>query len=126
MDLKRFLRPLGPAIEVSRRVRLREAIAVGDAGSAGARELVATAAWVEGISVIIPERGTPDLLARALEHLQPAVARLSEPWEIIVVVNGAPLDLYRHLRRRWPAVRWDHQAAPLGFSAAIARGLQLA
>ena len=126
MEFKRFLRGLGPAIEVSRRLRLRAAVAVGDVGLVGARESVSTAVWADGISVVIPERSSPDLLARALEHLQPAVATLTEPWEIIVVVNGAPLSLYRHLRRRWPQVRWDHHAAPLGFSTAVARGLDLA
>ena len=32
------------------------------------------ATWRSGVSVLIPERGTPHLLARALRHLQVALA----------------------------------------------------
>src|SRR5438045_3209746 len=42
-----------------------------------------------GVSVIIPERGTPDLLAETLDALSAALAEIDEPQQVIVVVNGA-------------------------------------
>jgi GT2 family glycosyltransferase len=76
--------------------------------------------------VVIPECGTPELLNRALDHLRAAVADLLEPWEIIVVVNGAPAANYRELRDGFPEVRWQFHPAPVGFSGAIALGLTVA
>jgi GT2 family glycosyltransferase len=61
-----------------------------------------------------------------LDHLQPALASLVEPWEIIVVVNGAPAADYRKLRDGNQKVRWQFHPAPAGFSGAIALGLTVA
>jgi GT2 family glycosyltransferase len=59
-----------------------------------------------------------------LDHLQAALARLLEPWEIIVVVNGAPAADYWKLRDGHPEVRWQlHRGPPLGYTGAIAAGL---
>ncbi len=73
--------------------------------------------------MVIPERGTPDLLERALDHLGPALAGIAEPSEIIVIVNGAPPELYADLRARFPDVRWRFHKMPLGFNGALACGL---
>src|ERR1035438_3824165 len=63
-----------------------------------------------GVSVIIPERATPDLLERSLENALVACALIDEPSEIIVSVNGAPLDNYAAHQLRFPAVRWLHRS----------------
>ena len=76
-----------------------------------------------GISVVIPERGTPELLAPALASVERALARCAEPSEVIVVVNGADPAAYADLKARHPATEWLHFGHPLGFSAAVARGV---
>ena len=76
-----------------------------------------------GISVVIPERGTPELLAPALASVERALARCAEPSEVIVVVNGADPAAYADLKARHLATEWLHFGHPLGFSAAVARGV---
>src|SRR5262245_35574179 len=85
-----------------------------------------SADWTAGVSVVIPERATPDLLARALACLMAALDRTPEPSEIIVVVNGAPMEDYVHLVCEYPCVRWEHSEEPLGFTGAISRGIAIA
>jgi len=82
--------------------------------------------WTGGVSVIIPERATPNLLARALTCLMAALDRMHESSEIIVVVNGAPMEDYVHLAGEYPCVRWEHSEEPLGFTGAISRGIAAA
>jgi GT2 family glycosyltransferase len=90
-----------------------------------------SADWTDGVSVVIPERATPDLLARALRCLTLAldrmrllaVVRTPEPSEIIVVVNGATMEDYVDLVAEYPRVRWEHSEEPLGFTGAILRGI---
>ncbi|MEO7251463.1 MAG: glycosyltransferase [Arenimonas sp.] len=83
------------------------------------------APWSPGISVVIPERGTPDLLAECLDAAAAALAQISEPVELIVIVNGAEEIDYAALRGRYPQVRWQFHAAALGYNGAIAAGLKL-
>src|SRR6266481_3690928 len=85
-----------------------------------------SADWTGGVSVVIPERATPDLLARALACLMAALDRTPEPNEIIVVVNGAAMEGYVHLVAKYPRVRWEHSEEPLGFTGAILRGIAVA
>jgi GT2 family glycosyltransferase len=85
-----------------------------------------SADWTDGVSVVIPERATPDLLARALRALMPALDRTPEPCEIIVVVNGAMMEDYFDLVAEYPRVRWEHSEQPLGFTGAILRGIAIA
>jgi GT2 family glycosyltransferase/glycosyltransferase involved in cell wall biosynthesis len=115
----------------SARQRLRlwplyAAVAAGDAIGRLARPRPVRHAptWPPGVSIVIPERDAPALLADALDSLHAALARVREPSQTIVVVNGAPLALYDALRARFPAVQWIHHAQPLGFSEAIAAGLR--
>ncbi len=82
--------------------------------------------WRDGISVIIPERDSPSLLHKALESLYPALELLGEPHQVIVVVNGATLDSYAEIAAKNPRLEWVHHRAPLGFSAAICKGLERA
>ena len=82
--------------------------------------------WNPGLSIVIPERATPDLLADSLRAALSAAQKLGEPVEIIVVVNGAPLESYARLRTEFPTVRWLHSAEALGFLKAIRKGLRAA
>ena len=79
--------------------------------------------WGTGVSVLIPESGTPDLLDATLAHAAAAIAMVQEPVEIIVQVNGAPRELYAELEQRYPAVHWRFVPAALGFNGAIEAGL---
>jgi GT2 family glycosyltransferase len=85
-----------------------------------------SADWTGGVSVVIPERATPNLLARALACLMSALDRTPEPSEVIVVVNGAPMEDYVHLAAEYPCVCWEHSEEPLGFTGAISRGIAVA
>jgi glycosyltransferase involved in cell wall biosynthesis len=118
-----LLAAIGAPVRAGRLGLLQAAVAFGDAAPAGQPGPVLRAAWAKGISVVIPERGTPLLLQRALRHLRTALAGIAEPWEVIVVVNGEPARSYADLRPRFPEVRWLHHERALGFGGALARGL---
>lgn len=83
----------------------------------------APVALAPGVTVLIPERGTPDLLAESLASAAAALAAIDEPGAIIVVVNGAPEADYAELKARFPAVRWQFHAHGLGYNGAVAAGL---
>jgi GT2 family glycosyltransferase/MoaA/NifB/PqqE/SkfB family radical SAM enzyme len=76
-----------------------------------------------GVSVVIPARDNPELLARCLASLAAAAVRIDEPVETIVVVNGIGKEPYRDLVDRYPGVRWLWFTEPLSFSRAVAEGL---
>lgn len=84
------------------------------------------ASWRPGISVIVPERGTPDLLADTLAGLESALQAIAEPRQVIVVVNGAAASMYAHLRAAHPAFEWQFHDEPLGYNGAISAGLESA
>lgn len=77
-----------------------------------------------GLSVLIPERSQPDLLGECLASVDAACAEVSEPCEVIVVVNGSPRLHYDDLVRRYQRVRWIFSESPLWFNGAIQRGLR--
>lgn len=77
-----------------------------------------------GISVLIPERGTPDLLADTLAAAIAALADVDEASQLIVVVNGASAADYAALQRDYPQVDWIFEPDPLGYNGAVARGLR--
>ena len=79
-----------------------------------------------GVSVVIPERGNPDLLKECLERVMIACRRLSEPSEVIVVVNGSPASLYRSLVTAYNQVRWLFSSNPLWYCGAVRRGIEAA
>lgn len=87
------------------------------------RRRVARAAAAQGISVIVPERGTPDLLSETLAALETALARVDEATQVVIVVNGAPREDYAPLLQRWPDWDWQFHECPLGYNGAIQAGL---
>ncbi|PWT85977.1 MAG: hypothetical protein C5B56_13190 [Proteobacteria bacterium] len=108
--------------------RLRRAVVAIDAGARALRW-----AWrarsshhehKEGVSILIPERDSPDELAACLTGVRAAIAEWQEPVEIIVVVNGAAPAKYRALQQLHPAVQWQFHPRALGFGGAIAMGLE--
>ena len=80
--------------------------------------------WRPGISIVIPERDSPELLQTALASLHEALAEVDEPHQIVVVVNGAEPDVYVEIAAKYPHLEWVQHRRPLGFSAAIHKGLQ--
>jgi GT2 family glycosyltransferase/glycosyltransferase involved in cell wall biosynthesis len=80
-------------------------------------------AWRPGLSVVVPDRDAPAMLAEALASLHAALHEIDEPHQVVVVVNGAHFDRYAHLRTGFPSVDFVHSVEPLGFSTAVARGL---
>ncbi len=79
--------------------------------------------WRAGVSIVIPERDAPAMLAEALASVMGALEAVAEPRQVVVVANGTPAAAYADLARRFPTVEFVHAAAPLGFVAAIERGL---
>jgi GT2 family glycosyltransferase/glycosyltransferase involved in cell wall biosynthesis len=104
---------------------LDAALALGDrlAALAPAARVPTTGAWRPGITVLVPDRDAPEMLAEALASLREALARCDEPAQVIVVANGAPLAAYDDVRARFPEVEWVHDERPLGFAGAVERGL---
>lgn len=86
----------------------------------------ARGARTQGISVVVPERGTPDLLAETLTALELALREVAEAQQVIVVVNGAPRTDYAELQRRWPAYDWQFHERALGYNGAVEAGLAAA
>ncbi len=77
-----------------------------------------------GLAIVIPERGTPELLAECLASLRVALLPVDEPRQIVVHVNGAPRRRYTALRMQFPEVQWLFTRRGLGFSAAVRRALR--
>ncbi|MES2626487.1 MAG: glycosyltransferase [Pseudomonadota bacterium] len=80
--------------------------------------------WGRGISVLIPESGTPDLLLSTLAHAREALAQIDEPGEIVVMVNGAEQALYAELQKQFDKVVWLFAREALGFNGAVETGLR--
>jgi GT2 family glycosyltransferase len=78
----------------------------------------------EGLTVLIPERGRPDMLAATLESLDRALQPIDSPHSVLIVVNGSPRSAYRELQRSYPAFHWQFHARALGFHGAVAAGLE--
>ena len=75
---------------------------------------------------MIPDRDAPDLLHEALASIGIALEAITEPVQIVVVANGAPRERYQAVLEQYPFVELIHSPGPLGFSAAIGRGLAAA
>jgi GT2 family glycosyltransferase/glycosyltransferase involved in cell wall biosynthesis len=80
--------------------------------------------WRAGLSIIIPERDSPELLLEALASLHDALDAVDEPCQVVVVANGAARNVYDKVVAKYPLLEWVHHRRPLGFSAAIHKGLQ--
>jgi GT2 family glycosyltransferase/glycosyltransferase involved in cell wall biosynthesis len=120
---------LGWASSFKQRIRftpLHLALVLADAWARGRPQHWSrppTVAFRPGLSVLIPERGTPEMLAESLTAAVAALARIDEPGEVVVVVNGAPDADYAELRAQYPQVRWQFHTDGLGYNGAIAAGL---
>lgn len=79
-----------------------------------------------GVSLIIPERGTPDLLAETLRAAKASLQLVDEPSQLMVVVNGAPEADYADLVQKHADVEWIFESEALGYNGAVARGLAAA
>jgi GT2 family glycosyltransferase len=87
----------------------------------GTRRLVASTG--PGVSVIVPERGSPKLVRACLESLEAAAAEVREPFETIVVVNGSRPGDYLEQASRFADVRWIFEPSPISFSRAVQTGM---
>ena len=101
------------------------ALAAADrlAGVMPARAAPRQPPWRKGVSVVIPERDAPAMLAEALATLRHALAGVDEPHQVIVVANGTPAAAYDGLKAQFPEVEFEHADVPLGFVGAIERGV---
>ena len=79
--------------------------------------------WRKGVSIVIPERAAPAMLAEALATVRHALDRVDEPHQVIVVANGTPAAAYGDLKAQFPEVEFAHTDEPLGFVGAIERGV---
>jgi len=106
---------------------IRAADVLGRAGNArregDARGGPIAAPRQPGIALVIPDRDAPAMLMDALASAYAALARVDEPHQVVVVTNGAAAAAYDDVRAAYPDVEFEHSGEPLGFSAAIARGL---
>jgi len=82
--------------------------------------------FAPGITIVVPERGTPDLLATTLSALAAACAEIDEPVQVVVVVNGADAQYYVGLRAAHPRFEWQFHERALGYNGAICAGLAAA
>src|SRR5829696_7838955 len=64
--------------------------------------------WRDGLSIIIPDRDAPDMLGQAVKSLLRALEPVREPWQIIVVANGAPIERYLRFRAAYPQIEFIH------------------
>jgi len=104
------------------------ALALATAGLLARRRVPATPprpqqGWSRGVTVLIPERGTPDLLEATLAALHSACAMVDEPVQVIIIVNGADESNYAALCTKYAACEWHFDSRPLGFNGAVAAGL---
>ena len=79
---------------------------------------------VAGVSILVPERGTPDILAESLTALSSALRNIDEPHQTLIVVNGAASADYADLMARFDSAEWHFTNEPLGFNAAVELGLK--
>lgn len=78
----------------------------------------------DSLGVIIPERGSPTILAVCLAALETALAKVSIRAEVVVVINGSRRADYAGFVARYPGFRFIFIYRPLGFTAAIQTGLR--
>jgi len=91
-----------------------------------ARAPLAPRSFRPGLSILIPERANPALLAECLTSVQAAIRGIEEPSEVIVAVNGWPQSEYRDIARDHPCVQWIFSEPPLWFGGAVRQGLRAA
>jgi len=106
---------------------LYSAVAIADRMSTRAarpRLPVPMPPWRPGLSVVIPDRDAPELLAEALASVEAALSEFDEPRQVIVVANGAPRGRYAAVVEKHPELEVVHDPRPCGFSTAVGRGMR--
>ena len=78
------------------------------------------------MTIIIPERGSPEMLGACLDSVAAAAGQLAEPVQVLVVVNGSPGGDYSSLRSRHREVEFVIEERALTFSGAVREGLKRA
>lgn len=73
------------------------------------------------ITILIPERGQPNLLIQTLDSLEIALRPLNISHETLVLVNGSSSKLYKQLQQKYPWILWNFVQRPLGFHGAVER-----
>lgn len=130
MSWRSVLRPLVRAIEWSRVHRVLVAPLLLLLWRSRSRPMhpvrIAPLAWGRGISIVIPERGGGEMLARCLDSLAAARRHVDEPTEVIVIVNGSAREDYAAMAARHPDLIWQFHERPLGFTQAVIHGIALA
>jgi GT2 family glycosyltransferase len=111
--------------------RLRAALALSDAAAPVVRFLtkqhsVSLPPAQPGISIVIPERGSPDMLDECLGSIEIASHRWPEPLQVIVAANGIQDEDYSSIRSRRPWAQFLCHPEPLTFCQAVRAGLKLA
>ncbi len=110
--------------------RLRKAVALSDALAGWIRPLArlrrrpALRTANPGLSILIPERDSPDMLEQCLHSVEAAGRQWSEPLQVIVVANGVRGETYAPLRVRHPAVDFVCEHEALTFCGAVREGLK--
>lgn len=82
--------------------------------------------FAPGFSIIIPERASHEILCDSLDAAVAAASMTTEPWEVIVVVNGSPSGPYTALQAAHPQVQWRFFDQVLWYLGAVREGLALA
>ncbi len=77
----------------------------------------------DSMAIIIPERGGSPELRSCLAALTDALAQVSIPHSVILVVNGSDARDYKELAAEFRAFRFHFVPRPLGFTAAVRAGL---
>ncbi|UCF38592.1 MAG: glycosyltransferase, partial [Acidobacteriota bacterium] len=82
--------------------------------------------WFPGVSVIIPERDSPEMLQECVGSVFRAASTLNEAVEVVVVTNGCDRAEYFSLKKLFPELIFIHSDPPLSFTRAILAGLKVA
>jgi MoaA/NifB/PqqE/SkfB family radical SAM enzyme/GT2 family glycosyltransferase len=112
--------------------RLRKLLALTDSAAPWVgrmpkrRPLNSPGPGAPGMTIIIPERGSPQMLGECLDSVAAAVEPVAEPVQVIVVANGSPGEDYSSLRTRHPEVLFVTREQALTFSGAVREGLKKA
>jgi MoaA/NifB/PqqE/SkfB family radical SAM enzyme/GT2 family glycosyltransferase len=120
------------SISLHRLDRLRKVLALTDAAARWVgrlpkkRPLSSPGHGAPGMTIIIPERGDPQMLGECLDSVAAAVGHLAEPVQVLVVANGSRGEDYSSLRPQHRKVEFLIEERALSFTGAVREGLRKA